>query len=53
MSRGKLDKETAEMIGRQLPDVESVRKASLAFNSNRISIGFPVGSSIPIAAVCL
>lgn len=53
MSRGKLDKETAAKVEDELPDVYAVRCSSLELNPDMISIGFPVGSSIPIAAVCL
>lgn len=53
MSRGKLDKKTALKIENELPNVMDVRKASLEPNPDFISMGFPVGSTIPQAAVCL
>lgn len=53
MSRGKLDSETASKVNDELPDVDAVRCASLELNPNMISMGFPVDSSMPIAAVCL
>ena len=53
MSRGKLDKETAARVEKELPDVLDVRTASLRLQPDFISRGFPPGSDIPIAAVCL
>src|SRR5215218_1723998 len=53
MSRGKLDKVTARTIESQLPNVKDVRKAALQLQPDFISFGFPPGSTIPIAAVCL
>ena len=53
MSRGKLDKETGNKIGASLPYVNEVRKATLYFQPDFISMRFPPGSTIPIAAVCL
>lgn len=53
MSRGKLDIETAKKVENELPNVHDVRVASLELNPDMISIGFPAGSSMPIAAVCL
>ena len=53
MSRGKLDKETAARVEKELPNVLDVRTASLNFQPDFISIGFPPDSSLPIAAVCL
>ena len=53
MSRGKLDKVSASTIESQLPNVIEIRKASLQFQPDFISFGFPPGSTIPIAAVCL
>src|SRR5829696_9109463 len=53
MSRGKLDRATGDTIGSQLPDVITVRKASLQLQPDFISFGFPPESKIPIAAVCL
>ncbi|QQS31779.1 MAG: hypothetical protein IPM50_08770 [Acidobacteriota bacterium] len=53
MSRGKLDEETAKKVEDELPNVDVVRCSSLELNPDLISIGFPVGSSFPIAAVCL
>jgi len=53
MSRGKLDKETAARVEKGLPDVTEVRKATLSLQPDFISMGFPPGSTIPIAAVCL
>lgn len=53
MSRGKLDSETASKVNDELPDVDAVRCMSLELNPDMISMGFPVGSSFPIAAVCL
>lgn len=53
MSRGKLDKVAASAIESQLPNVTEVRKASLQFQPDFISFGFPPGSTIPIASVCL
>jgi Na+/serine symporter len=48
MSRGKLDRRTARKLEDQLPDVNAVRCASLELNPDMISIGFPVGSTIPL-----
>jgi ribosomal protein S13 len=53
MSRGKLDKETAARIEKELPYVLDLRTASLNLQPDFISIGFPPNSDIPIAAVCL
>lgn len=53
MSRGKLDKATGNKIGTELPDVIEIRKATLLFLPDFISMGFPPGSKIPVAAVCL
>lgn len=53
MGRGKLDSETASKVDDELPNVDAVRRASLELNPDSISMGFPVGSTIPIAAVCL
>jgi hypothetical protein len=53
MSRGKLDKSTGDKIGSELPDVTEIRKATLQLQPDFISMEFPPGSRIPIAAVCL
>lgn len=53
MSRGKLDKATGNKIGAELPNVTDIRKATLHLLPDFISMGFPPGSRIPIAAVCL
>lgn len=53
MSRGKLDKETSARVEKQLPNVGEVRTASLYLQPDSISMGFPTGSTIPIASVCL
>ena len=53
MSRGKLDRETASKVNNGLPDVDAVRRASLELNPDMISMGFPINSTNPIAAVCL
>lgn len=53
MSRGKLDKETAASVEKELPNVADVRTASLYLLPDPISMGFPMGSTIPIASVCL
>ncbi len=53
MSRGKLDKETSARVERELPSVLDVRTASLGLQPDIISLGFPNGSTIPIASVCL
>lgn len=53
MSRGKLDKETAARVEKGLPDITEIRKATLSLQPDFISMGFPPGSTIPIAAVCL
>ncbi len=53
MSRGKLDSETASKVNDELPDVDGVRCSSLQLDPGMISMGFPVGSTNPIAAVCL
>jgi hypothetical protein len=53
MSRGKLDKETSARVEKELPNVVYVRHASLYLQPDPISMGFPAGSTIPIASVCL
>lgn len=53
MSRGKLDKETAGRVEKELPNVSDVRKATLYLQPDFISLGFPPGSTIPIATPCL
>ena len=53
MTRGKLDRETASKIEEELPETLSLQKSALNFMPDFISMGFPVGSSVPIAAVCL
>ena len=53
MSRGKLDKETSARVEKKLPNVVDVRTASLYLQPDLISMGFPTGSTIPIASVCL
>jgi hypothetical protein len=53
MSRGKLDKDTGNKIGSELPDVTEIRKATLTLQPDFISMGFPPRSRISIAAVCL
>jgi ribosomal protein S13 len=53
MSRGKLDKETSARVAKELPNVLDVRRASLYLQPDFISMGFPSGSTIPIASVCL
>jgi ribosomal protein S13 len=53
MSRGKLDKETSARVEKELPEVVDVRTASLYLQPDPISMGFPTGSTIPIASVCL
>lgn len=53
MSRDKLDKEMAAKLEEQLPNVQGVRTQALGFRPDMISLGFPLGSTIPIAAVCL
>jgi ribosomal protein S13 len=53
MNRGKLDKEAAAKVERELPDVNTVRVASLHLQPDFISLGFPQGSTIPIATPCL
>lgn len=53
MTRGKLDKETSARVEKELPNVIDVRTASLHLLPDFISMGFPVGSTIPIASVCL
>ena len=53
MSRGKLDKETAARVESGLPNLTEIRKATLSLQPDFISMGFPPGSTIPIAAVCL
>lgn len=53
MSRGKLDKETAAKVERELPDIGELRIATLHLQPDFISLGFPPGSAVPVAAVCL
>jgi hypothetical protein len=53
MSRGKLDKETSATVEKELPNVLDVRTASLYLQPDFISMGFPSGSTVPIASVCL
>jgi ribosomal protein S13 len=53
VSRGKLDKETSARVEKELPDVLGVRRSSLYLQPDFISMGFPSGSTIPIASVCL
>ncbi len=53
MSRYKLDKESAAKVERELPNLHDVRITSLNFQPDFISMGFPPGSTIAIAAICL
>jgi len=53
MSRGKLDKDTARRVEQDLPNVVEVRTATLNLQPDFISMGFPEGSNVPKAAVCL
>lgn len=53
MSRGKPDKATSARIEKELPNVLDVRTASLNLQPDLISMGFPQGSTVPIATVCL
>lgn len=53
MSRGKLDKDLAAKVERELPSITDLRKATLTLQPDIISMRFPPGSAIPIAAVCL
>src|SRR2546422_912961 len=53
MSRGKLDKETSARVEKELPNVLDVRTASLNLQPDLISMGFPPGSTVPVATVCL
>ena len=53
MSRGKLDKDAARRGEQDLPNVVGVRTATLNLQPDIISMGFPEGSNIPQAAVCL
>lgn len=53
MSRGKLDKITANKIDESLPSVQNIQVKTLNFSPEFISIGFPPKSKIPIASVCL
>lgn len=50
--RGKIEKEFAALIEAQLPDMSEVRPASFR-DPNLMSANFPLGSSIPIATICL
>jgi hypothetical protein len=53
MSRGRLDKETAARVEKDLPNVLDVRTAALNLQPDFISMGFSPESTIPIATVCL
>jgi hypothetical protein len=53
MSREKLDKDTARRVEQDLPNVVDVRTATLNLQPDVISMGFPEGSNVPQAAVCL
>lgn len=53
MSRGRLDKETDARIEKELPNILDLQTVTLNFQPDFISMGFPAGSVIPIAAVCL
>lgn len=52
MSRGKLDRETAASIENQVPAVNELRKIALGLHPAMISMQCPVGSRLPVAAVC-